>query len=354
MNIAFTMSRLMFNVFSDNRREFYEDYSSALRHEAGGPDRLVKLEARARKRKTGWAPLYAHWLHKMRRMTFAHAMQHTVPDYEVMVLTAAEEDGRLAEAMDYLARALRLGSKVQSAYLMSLISPVMALLTLIGFFAAYALVIGPQNLEVLPLDKWPSISRQMYAFSTALVDGWALIAMAGAGLWWLIIWSRGHWYGSIRAGVDRVPLLPWRSYRERQANNFLVSLAILLQSNNYGPKEALERMRHFGNPWLTWHLNKMLKRLTLVPNEPAMALNTGIFPPHLMDRIEDYAERTDFTRALLTLAFDYGDKQVSIAERQAVISGFMAMLLVGCIIGIIVMANFEFSQAIQTYVQNIR
>lgn len=354
MNVAFTLSRLMFNVFSDNRREFYEDYASALRHDAGGPDRLVKMEARARKRKTGWAPLYARWLHKMRRMSFAHSLQHTVPDYEVMVLTAAEEDGRLGEAMEYLARALRLASKVQSAYFMSLISPVMALLTLIGFFLAYALVIGPQNLEVLPLEKWPGISRNMFAFSTALVDGWALIGIGAVGLCWLVIWSRGHWYGSIRAGMDRIPLLPWRAHRERQANNFLVSLAILLQSNNYGPKEALERMRHFGNPWLNWHLNKMLKRLTLVPNEPALALNTGLFPPHLMDRIEDYAERSDFTRALLTLAFDSGDKQVRLAERQAVISGFMAMLLVGSVIGLIVMANFEFSQAIETYVQTIR
>lgn len=354
MNLGFMLSRLLFNVFSDNRREFYEDYASAIRHDAGGPDRLVKMEMRARKRKTGWAPLYGHWLHKMKRMSFAHAMQHTVPDYEVMVLTAAEEDGRLADAMEYLVRALRLASKVQSAYFMSLISPVMAMLTLVGFFLAYALVIGPQNLEVLPLDKWPGISRQMFEFSTALVDGWALLVGGAVGCMWMILWSRGNWYGSIRAAVDKVPLLAWRAYRERQANNFLVSLAILLQSNNYGPKEAMERMRHFANPWLTWHLNKMLKRLELVPNEPAVALNTGLFPPHLMERIEDYAERTDFTRALLTLAFDYGDKQVQIAERQAVIAGFIAMLLVGGVIGLIVMANFEFSQSIQTYVQNIR
>jgi len=354
MNLAFKLSRWMFNFFGDNRREFYEDFASALRDNVGGPDRLVKMAARARKRKTGWAPLYEHWLRKMRRMSFAHALQHTVPDYEVMVMTAAEEDGRLGEAMEYLAKALRLASKVNSAYFMSLVSPVMAMLLLVGFFLTYALLMGPQNLEVLPLEKWPAISRQMFAFSTALVDDGVLLCIGTAVLGWLIAWSRANWRGSLRALIDRVPMLPWRGYRERQANNFLVALAILLQSNNHGPKEALERMRQFAGPWLNWHLKKMLNRLEKSPDEPARVLNTGLFPLHLMDRIEDYAERTDFTRALLILAFDHGDKQVQRAERHALISGFLAMLMVGGVIGLIVMANFEFNQAMETYVQTIR
>lgn len=354
MNIGYAVARWMFNVFSDNRREFYEDFASALRDNVAGPERLKKMASRARKRKTGWAPLYDHWLRKMRRMSFAHSLQFTVPDYEVMVLTAAEEDGRLGEAMDYLGKALRMSSKVKAAYFMALVSPVLAMLLLLAFFFTFALVIGPQNLQVLPLEKWPAISRLMYSFSTTLVDGWVLFLIGGVVLGWGVSWSRPNWRGRLRAVLEKVPMLPWRSYRERQANNFLVSLAILLQSNNHGPKEAVERMRKFASPWLSWHLSRMLARLLLTPNEPARALNTGLFPTPLMDRIEDYAERTDFTKALLILAFDHGDKQVRVAERQAIISGFMAMLMVGGVIGLVVLANFEFSQAMETYVQTIR
>lgn len=354
MNLGLKWSRWLFNTFSDTRREFYEDYASALRHGMGGPERLKKLALRARKRRTGWAPLYEHWRRKMNRMSFAHALQHTVPDYEVMVLTAAEEDGRLEEAMKYLARALRLAAKAKGAYFMSLISPIVAVITLLGFFLTYAVVIAPQNLQVLPLDKWPALSRGLYALSQGLLDGGVFLCMAVAAVIWLIAWSRGNWRGTLRGWVDRVPLLPWRSYRERQANTFLVSLAILLQSNNYGPKEALERMRRFAGPWLGEHLRKMLARLEKQSAEPARALDTGLFPIHMMDRIEDYAERTDFTEALLLMAFDQGDKQVQRAERQAVISGFLAMLLVGGVIGVIVLANFEFNQAMEAYIQTIR
>ena len=354
MNLAFKLCRFLFNFFSDSRQEFYEDFASALRDGASDQDRLKKLAARSRMRKTGWAPLYEHWLRKMRRMTFAHALQHTVPDYEVMVLTAAEEDGRLEEAMTYLGRAIRLSGKIKATYLMSLISPVMAFITIIGFFVSYAVVIAPQNLQSLPLEKWPYISRQLYAFSNALVDDGVLLTFGLVLFSWFVLWSRPNWRGRIRSKFDKVPLLPWRAYREREANNFLVSLAILLQSNNHGMKEAMERMRQFASPWLGWHLSLMLKRLELTPNMPARALDTGLFSLRVMDRIEDYSERTDFNKALRMLAFDHGDKEVQAAERQAVISGFLAMGIISMVLGVIVLANFEFNQAMETYIQAIR
>ena len=354
MKLTYKLSRWMFNTFGENRREFYEDYSSALSHNMGGPERLAKMAIRARQRGSIWAALYDHWQQKMKRMSFAHALQHTVPDYEVMVLTAAEEDGRLEQAMKYLVRSLRLSAKVKSAYFMSLVSPVLTVFTLVGFFLAYALVIAPQNLQVLPLEKWPSMSRWLYSVSQGMVDGGVFLCLVLAAAVWLIAWSRANWRGRLRYWIDRVPLLPWRAYRERQSNTFLVALAILLQSNNHGPKEALERMRQFAGPWMGEHLKRMLIRLEKLPDTPARALNTGLFPLQMMDRIEDYAERTDFTEALLLMAFDQGDKQVQRAEQQAMISGFLAMLLVAAVICLIVLANFEFNQALETYVQTIR
>lgn len=354
MNLGYKMSRWLFNTFDDSRQEFYEDFASALRDGSSERDRLNKMATRARQRRTGWAPLYEHWLLKMRRMSFASALQHTVPDYEVMVLTAAEADKRLSDAMDYLSRALRFSSKAKSAYFMALISPLMSLLTLLGFFLAYALVIAPQNLQTLPLERWPQVSRQLYAFSNLLVDGGISLCIGMAMLVWLVLWSRSQWRGKARAMIDRVPFLPWRSYREREANTFLITFAILLQSNNYGPREALERMRQFASPWLSWHLGTMLVRLKLTPDLPARALNTGLFPQGLMDRIEDYSERSEFTKALHSLAFDHGDKQVQAAEKRAVVGGFIFMGLVAAVIGLIVWANLEFNQALEAYVQTIR
>ncbi|MGM7284707.1 hypothetical protein ABRY74_22955 [Pseudomonas guariconensis] len=354
MSFRFSLSRWFFNAFDEYRQEFYEDFASALRDGIAPPDRLKKLTTRARQRRSGFAPLYEHWLRKMRRMSFAHALQNTVPEYEVMVLTAAEEDGRLHEAMDYLSRSLRLSKKIKGIYFISLISPAIALLTLLGFFVTNAVLIGPQNLQVLPLEKWPEISRNMYLMSKWLVDGWIINLIALAALYWLVSWSKKNWLGKIRWYVDKVPFLPWRGHREREGNSFLISFAILLQSNNQGPKEAVERMRKFASPWMNWHLALMLKRLKLSPQFPARALNTGLFEVRVMDRIEDYSERTDFTKALQMLAFDQGDRQVMEAERRAVFGGFAAMLIVAAVVGLIAAAGYEFNAALESYIQTIK
>jgi len=354
MSFGFSLSRWFFNTFDQYRQEFYEDFASALRDGISPPDRLKKLSTRSRQRRSGFAPLYDHWLKKMRRMSFAHALQNTVPEYEVMVLTAAEEDGRLHEAMEYLSRSLRLSAKIKGVYFISVISPAIAFLTLLAFLVTNAVVIGPQNLQVLPLEKWPAISRNMYLVSKWIVDGWLFNVVFIAALSWLVVWSKKNWRGDIRWYIDRVPLLPWKSHREREGNSFLISFAILLQSNNHGPKEAVERMRKFASPWMNWHLALMLKRLKLSPQFPARALNTGLFGLRVMDRIEDYSERTDFTKALQMLAFDQGDRQVMEAERRAVFSGYAAMLIVAAVIGLIAAAGYEFNAALETYIQTIK
>lgn len=353
MSFGYKAARFMFNVFSANRQEFYEDFASALRDEAAPNERLKKMAAKSRQRKTGWAPLYEHWLRKMRRVSFAHALQNTVPAYEVMVLTAAEESARLDEAMEHLSRAIGVQGEIKSAYFMSLISPIFATVAVLGFLVGYAVFIGPQNLESLPIEKWPDITVMLYAVSNALVDRWYLFA-AAAGLTMIAVrWSRPNWRGRVRSVVDSLPLLPWKSYRENESHNFLVSLAILLQSNNHGMKEALLRMRQFASPWLGWHITQMLKRLALTPEMPARALDTGLFTNRVMDRIEDYSERSEFYVALQKLAFDHADKNVKAALRRAVVSGFAAMAIVAAVMGVIILSSMEFSQAQDAYVRSI-
>jgi len=353
MTLSFKLARFIFNLFDANRQEFYEDFASALRDGAASKERLQKLAARSRARRTGAAPLYEHWLRKMRRMSFGRALQGTVPSYEVMVLTAAEEDGRLDEAMVYLGRGIRLTGKIKGTYFMSLISPAMAFVAVFGFFIAYALLIVPQNLQSLPLAKWPTVSRALHDFSVGMVSHWLLGTVGLVLMGWLTMWTRPNWSGRIRKTVDHLPFLPWGSYRENESTNFLVSLAILLQSNNHGMKEALMQMRQFASPWLSWHITLMLKRLALTPNSPAKALDTGLFSVRVMDRIEDYSERTDFNKALYMIAFDHGEKALELATRKAVLAGFLAMGIVAIVICVIVLGTVEFNQAVENYVQSI-
>ncbi|WP_280190837.1 hypothetical protein [Delftia sp. PS-11] len=354
MSLALKLSKLRFKLFSSHRQDFYEDFASALRDGASSHTRLKKLSERSRRRKTGWTLLYQHWLHKMKRMSFANALQHTAPSYEVMVLTAAEEDGRLEEAMLYLGRSLRLLRKIKGIYFMSLISPILSFAVILAFFVSYALVIAPQNIQTLPIEKWPPLSHGIYTVSNALVTHWMGFLSFAVVIGSLIIWSRPNWYGRSRRLVDKIPLLPWSGYRESSANTFLLSLAILLQSNNHGMKASMERMRQYSSPWLAWHINTMLQRLSKAPDNPALALETGIFSQRIMDRIEDYSERSDFYKAMHTIAFDHGESAVEAAEKKAVFIGLIAMLFSAMAIGLIFMGNLEFNGEIERYISQTK
>lgn len=350
----FALVKLLFNIASSYRREFYEDFASALRDGVSNHDRLKKLYERSLSRGARWSPLYEYWLRKMKKMSFANALQHTVPAYEVMVLTAAEEEGRLSEAMDYVGRALRLSAKIRATYFAAMLSPLMGLLVIGAFVVSYALLIAPELLQALPLDKWPIVSKTLYVACTAVVGNWALSVAAFSACSLFIAWTRPNWRGRIRNRLDKVPVLPWKSFRDREGIAFLVSLSIMLRSNKGGLRMALEKMKRFASPWLSWHLHVMSKRLELAPNTPARALDTGLFSLRVMDRIEDYSDRTEFNKALYIIAFDQSEKDVQSAQGQAALTAFVTMLTVAVFIGLFAYSSIEFNQALEDFVKTLR
>lgn len=354
MSFSLKKALLMFNLFDSVRMDFYEDFAAALQDGAPDVEHLKKLAKRARIRRTGRASLYELWLKKMKRMTFSRAMQGTVPDHEVMVLTASEEDGRLPEGMRFLARSIKTSGSIKAAYFMSLVSPVLGLVMVLGFLASYALMIAPIYLQTIPLSRWPVMSSILYHTSTGLVSNWFSLAIGAVLAVIAIRWTRPNWKGSFRAKVDRIPVLPWKTYRRNQSINFLVTLAILLQSNNHGMKESLQRMKSLASPWLAWNINLMLKRLELTPDFPAKALDIGFFEPSLMDRIEDYSERSDFFTALSKLAFEQSDRFVKQAEKNAIFAGMVGLVMVASVLIFVVLANAEMNTAIESSMAAIR
>lgn len=354
MSWSFAKARWGFLLSSTRRMEFYDDFADALHDGASTHDHLKKLATRAKQRRHGLGVLYKLWLEKMERMTFSHALRHSAPDHEVMVLTAAEEDARLPEGMLFLVKSLKMMNAIRAAYLKSLLSPTMGAVALLGLLTVYATQIAPAMVDVLPYGKWPPISATFYAISNFLVQHTSLLGLSLVLVYALVKWSFPSWNGRLRAQVEHIPFLPWKNYRERQAISFLVTLATLLQGKNHGPVEALKRMRELASPWLAWHINLMLNRMKLTPHRPASALDTGFFDRRLMDRIEDYSERSEFPAALNKLAFERGDKFVQQADKKAAVVGFIAMGIVAGVIIAFVAANFEMSQAVQNHLTAIR
>lgn len=333
------------------RRDFYEDFANAIREGEAPDTRLNKLILRERRRKNkGSAILYKHWLNRMKRMPFSLSLQGAVPDYELMVLNAAENDGRIEEAMTYLARSLVIQGKIKGAYVMAMISPFLAFLIIIGMLIANASMIGPMNLEIMPISRWPETTRQIYQLSVFVYTNWYLVMLAGIAFYFFLDWTKRSWVGKWRLMADNIPFTPWNSFRESQANAFLVSLALMLQSSSMGVKEALLGMRDYANPWLKWHIAQMQRRLSLSPNQPARALETGIFPTDMMFRIEDFCDRSSFQEGMKKMALEKAEYQIERAQVKAVIVSFVAIAFCAAFMLFFAMSQMQFGQAISNSV----
>lgn len=342
----FRFARFLFNFFGTVRMDFYVDFADALRDGAGESSRLRKLEERALARHSLMAPLYSHWRRKMKRMPFSLALQHTVPEHEAMILSVAEDDNRLPEGLEILSRAIGISREIKTAELMQTYSSWIGLMVLLVFMVMYDLLIAPANKEALPMKFWPASTMFLYTVAHSITAGWFVYLSGLVVTVAAINWSKANWKGRLRVFFDGIPLLPWRNHRDVQATTFLMTLAILLDGKRFGPGEAFRKMRDFSTPWLAWHLSRMNKRLELAPSKPALAVNTGIFSRSLLDRIEDYADRSDFNVALKKIAFDHSERHRQRALSMAMIKGTIAMLALAAVMLFIVFSNYELNQAI--------
>ncbi|WP_043005156.1 hypothetical protein [Comamonas testosteroni] len=333
------------------RRKFYNDFAKALKDSIDPRTRIKRLYTISEKSRSWKRDIYGNWLFRLDRSNFLDAISVSIPMHEYMVLKAAETDGRLREAMAYLVSVLKLQGKIKGIYMLSYLSPFMAGISLFISIVLNAKLIGPMNLESLPLRKWPATSKFLYEASTAIVDNAVISVGIMVGVFWLIMWSRSRWVGPVREIFDKLPLLPWKGYKKNQADNFLVSMALIMQSNSVGFAKALEIMRQYSSPWLGWYIGKMMYRLQIDPQKPALAMQCGLFDVETMERIEDLAERSSFYEALSEIALEDSEEKVDVAQRNATLGAMGAIVFGLGVMALFAVANMEFNQVLQ---QSIR
>ncbi len=350
MNIL-DIKNYFFRNGTATRRKFYNDFAKALKDNIDPRTRIQKLYTISEKSKSWKRDVFGNWLFRLDRSNFLDSISVSIPMHEYMVLKAAETDGRLREAMIYLVSVLKLQGKIKGIYMLSYMSPFMAGISLFISILLNAKMIGPMNLENLPLQKWPTTSRFLYEASTAIVNNSLLTIAIIVGIWWLVGWSKSRWVGPVREVFDKLPLLPWKGYKKNQADNFLVSMALIMQSNSVGFPNALEIMRSYASPWLSWHIGKMQFLLQINPDKPALAMQAGLFDAATMERIEDLADRSSFYQALSEIALEDSEEKIDVAQRNATMGAMGAIVFGLGVMALFAVANMEFNQVLQ---QSIR
>lgn len=336
-------------AFSSKRANFYADLAEALNDRGVLVDIIRTVERRALTRGDIIAPIYTLWLRRMDDRPFSLALADTVPDTDVMILSAAETSNNLSGGLMFLSKAIVAAEAMLSGLKKAVAGPVFLMVMFTAMIAGFSFYVVPVFTQIMKPSTWPMIGQALYAVSSFVTNYgyWLLGSIVVLGS--AYVWSLPRWVGGWRSKVDRyVPL--YSIYRDFVGSIFLVSLASLMQSG-MGLSESLTALSSRGTPWLRWHILRIQARLDFHADQPAQAFATGIFNQTLTDRVLDYGARSAFHDAIGKVGLASVDKVAAFVNGSATILNQALLLLCGATLIFMISGVMLTAQEAQNVIQ---
>lgn len=240
-------------------------------------------------------------INQMKQETSVAAVfEGLVPNSELSVITAAEKSGSLSEGFFTLVSIIKYNDELRKKIIGALIFPLIMITLSLVVIAGYSQKVFPAFASVVPIDKWPGVTQNLYHFGVALYEGlWLKILIGFFLLVILIRFAMANMKGTMRNRIcDRI--MPFSTYRQLTSSIFLNNLSLML-SNSIPLTDALSIIQLNANRWLKWHIFAMLEKMARGFNY-GKALDTGLMGPEELLNISLYADLPSFNEVLLSVS----------------------------------------------------
>ena len=340
------------------RADWYMDLSMALDDRIPLYSTLKKYEVRARKKNPSLALLYRQILRNSMKGSLADAMRGIAPPSELMVLNAAQVSGdeSVASGLRFLSDTVEKTERMTRVIRGAVNYPLFLLVLMAAIATGFSFFAVPVLEEIMTVDKWPAAGKALHAVSLMIRHYGLLMAVVFVLLLGAFFYSLGNWTGNWRVRADRY--LPYSLYRDYSGALLIVSLASLMRSG-VSLRSALEQALQYANPWMRWHVRKILMRLSSSNAANfGQAFATGVLSPELEDRITDASERQDPVQAFVKIGVGSIDRiSISIEASASRINSFM-LIFCGFVLGGMMLGFMsttqQLNQALRSQVQNVR
>lgn len=287
-------------------------------------------------------PAYQELLTRLRAGEgYAQALKPLVPTDEYALLDISTSSTRtdavargfeLAGMVAYAKRVLSGSVSAELAY------PALLLTMAFGISLLFGGMVFTDLPDLQPVSHWSPLGQMLYALNTFNYQNWGGVLLAVAGLIAAYFVALRYWTGPVRNRIDAWPFL-FRNRRDLAAAMLIVSLASLFESG-LTLRAALNRLAEQANPWMSWHLAEMNRRLDTQPDEPLLALDTGLFAVEIVDRIADAARRANFEEAIRSLGHESLGDVVEQIRSNARINHYVMLGLAALLIGVIGLGSY--------------
>ncbi|WP_138519158.1 type II secretion system F family protein [Limnobacter alexandrii] len=342
--------RLAAKKFSSTRENFYEYLADALDDKAEIDTEIEIQRQRYAATKNPLAKVFSHWHSNMSQGKFNVAIKGTVPQSDLMIISASERSSTLPEGLRFLAKSIRQMKVMTAAIRSACIFPLFFLLVLFGMMYLFSTMLAPILIQVIPdINSFPTGGKYFYLISMAFKENWPWIISIMISVPILFAFSLNRLTGKAREVLDRYP--PYSIYRDYQASLFLVSFSSLIGSG-VSFDEALKMIHSQSNKYMQWQITTMLRRYPLNPTKPAKAFEVGLFPQALRYMIEDYGRRNSFGDALKKIGVVAIETTALRVVKSAKLLNNILLLIVGSYLVFSILSVLSIAYEAKTQVQS--
>ncbi|AVG43831.1 MULTISPECIES: hypothetical protein [Achromobacter] len=264
-----------------------------------------------------------------------------VPDEDELILGISEISGpgALEQGLRDLTDYTRLMDRSKSGFFWTVFAGGLCLVVGIAMLFVMAFVTHPRLEEVfsmLPADMWTGGAANFRATANFLAANLLLILGFLGVLAYLLHWSLRNLTGPIREKLE--DRFIWRAYRDFQAIRFMMTLSVILkprQGNTINMRDGILMLSDPQNPWLNWHIAKMLERIEDDHVTGAETFDTGILPRDLYFYLSDVCVSHGIDEGLQRTRRQIEVRVLSdVAKRAAIVRWSMFAIALSGLIGI--------------------
>lgn len=316
------LNRLIFKLYcilwSFERAMFYRDLADALQRKVGIRDFLERQASNARLLKDTTAiRIYralAARLSSGQGGTLAELMRGVVPVADQILMRAVDDAGaRKVEALNVSADAVEFQLRTLKTIGFELIVPLFAI-PIVGSLCFVTSDIIATIGKSSPPEVWQGFNGVVRWLAEAIKDYAILIGAGLAAAVGFLLYILPRWTGAWRLKVETWPA--FSLYRDYNAAIVLSSIAMMVRSGKT-MREALESLRATAQPWLRWHLTRIIASIEDNPTDYIGAFGRGLMPAPIRTRLASLLDSaSSFGDALVTL----GTNEIGTLESRVKVS----------------------------------
>ncbi|KJG56632.1 conjugal transfer protein [Photobacterium kishitanii] len=261
------------------------------------------------------------------------ALNGLIPESELIVLNASEKAGQLSQGFRLLALTIEKNIEIKKLLLGSLVTPLLLFNVILIIISGYSLQVFPTFLNVLPYEKWPSVTQLLYSFGYYLYNGgYITILVVSTFICFILYKSLSFITGSIRDNVlDKLP--PFNYYKGFQVVIFLRLLSTLM-INGIPISDAIKLLEERSSRWLKYHLKQFSENMNKGISYKD-ALNTGLLSNEMLLTVSLYSSLSSFNMTVCKMADNSEFKIIeTIKKLTSVLKNISLVMLAGAVIWI--------------------